>query len=127
MDKIIKIGWSTKFLVPGRRVAAFVEMLGNIQLIEGSESLPTLKYVEFEVSNPHPDLGREVTQRERELEKKSEENSTRWYAEYNNANKLEKELAALKAQNELLIEQGIKGAFCHQVNPGVVDGDSDEL
>lgn len=114
MAKIIAIGWSTKFLVPDSKLAAFVEMLGSVHLVEGSELLQTLKPVEFEIKTPHPDLGREISQREKDLEKAASDNNTKWYAEYNKANSLTKELAAVKAQIDLLVEKGIKSASCPQ-------------
>lgn len=121
MAKIITIGWSTKFLVKDSQLALFVEMLGGMQLVEGSEALQTLKPVEFEVKNPHPDLGREISQREKDLEKAAEDKNAAWYKEYNKANALQKELEAAKAQIDLLVEKGIKGAFCPQESANTPD------
>lgn len=118
MAKIISIGYSIKFLVPDAVLTRFVDVLGDVSILEGSDSSGTIKPVEFEVKNPHPDLGREMSQREKELEKNADENNTRWYNEYNKANKLEKELNAANEKINTLIEQGIKGAFC---SPPVVD------
>lgn len=107
--KVISIGYYTKFLVPGHLVPQVVEMFGRMQLVEGSGSTETLKPIEFEIKTPHEDLGRKITAREAELAKLSEENSTKWYKEYNKNQELEKKLAAANAKIEALAERGTCG------------------
>jgi len=121
MAKIISIGYSIKFLVPNSVLTSFVDILGDVRILEGSDSTGTVKPVEFEVKNPHPDLGREMSQREKELEKAAEDKNTMWYKEYNKVNELTKKLAESEAKINLLIEQGIKGAYC----PQTVTGDAE--
>ncbi|MDE3023478.1 MAG: hypothetical protein KGI54_16790 [Pseudomonadota bacterium] len=110
MAKIIQIGYGSSILVPSHCLAQFVELLEECHQLEGSNQTGTLKAVEYTVSNPHPDLGREMTQREQELEKTASDNNSRWYKEYTKANELEKQVACLKSQVNDLIERGVSGA-----------------
>lgn len=126
MAKIISIGYSIKFLVPDTVLTRFVDILGDVRVLEGSDSTGTIKPVEFEVKNPHPDLGREMSQREKELEKAASDTNTRWYNEYNKANKLKKELEDAQAKIQRLTEEGIEKAFCPQPTPVPTASVSDE-
>jgi hypothetical protein len=94
--KIISIGYSLKFLVPGHLLVQTVELLQNLQQVEGYGATETLKPIEFEVKIPDPNLGVPISDREKRLAEELEKKNSEWAAAYNKASVLEKELKALR-------------------------------
>jgi hypothetical protein len=94
--KIISIGYGAKFLVPGYLLAQTVELLQNLQQVEGYGATETLKPIEFEVKIPDPNLGVPISDREKRLAEELEKKNSEWAVAYNKASALEKELKALR-------------------------------
>ena len=112
MAKILQIGYSVSLLVPDSCLADLVTLLGQCKEVKGNHSngVGQLQGVEFDIKNVHPDLGRELSEREKQLEKEAADKNSQWYKEYTKANELEKQVACLKSQVNDLIEKGISGA-----------------
>lgn len=112
MAKILQIGYSVSLLVPDSCLADLVTLLGQCKEVKGNHSngVGQLQGVEFDIKNVHPDLGRELSEREKQLEKEAADKNTQWYKEYTKANELEKQVACLKSQVNDLIERGVSGA-----------------
>jgi hypothetical protein len=94
--KIISIGYGAKFLVPGYLLAQTVELLQNLQQVEGYGAMETLKPIEFEVKTPNPNLGVPISDREKRLSEELEKKNSEWATAYNKVSALEKELKALR-------------------------------
>jgi hypothetical protein len=94
--KIISIGYSVKFLVPGHLLVQTVELLQNLQKVEGYEAAETLKPIEYEVKTPDPNLGVPISDREKRLSEELEKKNSEWATAYNKVSALEKELKALR-------------------------------
>ena len=112
MAKILQIGYSVSLLVPDSCLADLVTLLGQCKEVKGNHSngAGQLQGVEFDIKNVHPDLGRELSEREKQLEKEAADKNSQWYKEYTKANELEKQVTCLKSQVNDLIERGISGA-----------------
>ncbi len=95
--KIIIIGYSVKLLVPGHLLGQTVELLQNLQQVEGYGATETLKPIEFEVKTPDPNLGVPISAREKQLAESLEKKHSEWAAAYIKVGALEKELKELKA------------------------------
>lgn len=99
-SKLVSFGYHLNLIVPRDKLPELVEILLDCYEADSQEAKAKITPIQYEVYPIPEGMGEPLSDREKKLIADAAENSTRWYKEYIKNQELEKELRAMRENQQ---------------------------